>query len=65
MFPTKRLNPVAGTKRVGLSRNSGRQFPTKRLNPVAGTEEAILIGDTNVTQFPTKRLNPVAGTRSV
>ena len=37
-FPTKRLNPVAGTpvdfKHDGVEHG----FPTKRLNPVAGTK---------------------------
>ena len=37
MFPTKRLNPVAGTKEHFLNNKQAKQFPTKRLNPVAGT----------------------------
>ena len=38
MFPTKRLNPVAGTRferRMEVLKSE--VFPTKRLNPVAGT----------------------------
>ena len=40
MFPTKRLNPVAGTGCEELAdwlKAEGYSFPTKRLNPVAGT----------------------------
>ena len=37
MFPTKRLNPVAGTLNPTFDMPEWYQFPTKRLNPVAGT----------------------------
>ena len=64
LFPTKRLNPVAGTsepERSKCFKKLEQMFPTKRLNPVAGT----LDGDKEFCcfkGFPTKRLNPVAGT---
>ena len=39
-FPTKRLNPVAGTITTFIvSGVKLSKFPTKRLNPVAGTEK--------------------------
>ena len=37
MFPTKRLNPVAGTQEINDFLIEQPLFPTKRLNPVAGT----------------------------
>ena len=36
-FPTKRLNPVAGTCEYAYAYATINLFPTKRLNPVAGT----------------------------
>ena len=64
MFPTERLNPVAGTSNDETKVSIRFEFPTKRLNPVAGTEKE---GNNDLVlelmKFPTKRLNPVAGTK--
>ena len=61
LFPTKRLNPVAGTTGDSAWHPEKCMFPTKRLNPVAGTFTNSKGFKTPVL-FPTKRLNPVAGT---
>ena len=60
-FPTKRLNPVAGTRDKLLELDLYVWFPTKRLNPVAGTLNKANELEQQL-RFPTKRLNPVAGT---
>ncbi len=61
MFPTKRLNPVAG-KLWNESEQSGEvSFPTKRLNPVAGKGKYAKGQPLEIKEFPKKRLNPVAG----
>ena len=65
LFPTKRLNPVAGTKAKYEARGYYSMFPTKRLNPVAGTGQVLVEIIGTIEPFPTKRLNPVAGTKNV
>ncbi len=44
VFPTKRLNPVAGRNLQLDEYQDFRPFPTKRLNPVAGRSYVLITG---------------------
>ena len=64
LFPTKRLNPVAGTLKTFLRSNlSCACFQQSDLTQSPG-QGGVLPPNIGFPRFPTKRLNPVAGTKS-
>ena len=67
MFPTKRLNPVAGTLILlpAMLSQGPLSFQQSDLTQSPGRSVTANVKSLLIVEFPTKRLNPVAGTKNL